>query len=161
MTEAGERRQDGRLVGERGMSRLAAAQEALVAALVAGGPLPEGFDAARVRAAADALLGKRAGEVARAWPRMAAAYGREWRAEFGRWAEGRPPRGSWRDGWDFARDAASGGTLPPVAARELAITEARWAYDGEHDPRPRRLAVRRIPGGLAMVVAGRARIFAR
>lgn len=142
-----------------GRGELAAAQEALVAALVAGGPLPEGFDAVRVDAAAAALLHKRAGEVARAWPWLAAAYGREWRTEFAGWAAGRPTRGSWRDGWDFARDRRASPAGP--AADELAMTEARWAYDGRSEPRPRRLAIRRLRDGVIIVAFGRARVLRR
>lgn len=138
---------------------LAAAQRALVAALVAGGPLPPGFDAERVGAASRALLRKRAGEVARVWPATAAAHGPGWADEFARWASGRPTRGSWRDGWDFAR--AHRDALPPAAARELALTEARWAYDGRDEPRPRRFGLRRIPGGLTMIAFGRARTVMR
>ncbi len=40
--------------------RLAADQAALLAALVAGGPVPAGFDTAGVRAASAALAAKRA-----------------------------------------------------------------------------------------------------
>ncbi|MEU8189675.1 hypothetical protein AB0C00_20620, partial [Micromonospora carbonacea] len=47
---------------------LAARQAELVAALVAGGPLPPGFVPAPVDAARRALLRKRAGDVARHWP---------------------------------------------------------------------------------------------
>ncbi|MBA9006640.1 hypothetical protein [Thermomonospora cellulosilytica] len=137
-----------------GREELAAAQEALVAALVAGGPVPPGFDPALVGAASRALLRKRAGEVARTWPALAASFGPRWAERFARWAEGRPPRGSWRDGWDFAR--AHRDTLDPAATRELALAEARWCYDGTGEPRPRRFALRRIPGaGVAVVVSGR------
>jgi hypothetical protein len=55
--------------------RLAAEQAALVRALVGGGPAPGGFDPERVRATAAALARKRAGEVARAWPGLAAELG--------------------------------------------------------------------------------------
>jgi hypothetical protein len=133
----------------RNRTDLAAAQEALVAALVAGGPLPPGFDPRRVGAAGQALLRKRAGEVAKAWPWLAREAG--WRGEFLRWAAGRPPRGGWRDGWDFARERRD--TLGPAALRELALNEAHWKYDGERAPRPRRVAVRRVPGGVVVVVA--------
>src|SRR5262249_44037118 len=83
-------------------ARLAVQQEGLVAALVAGGDVPDGFDAVRVAAAARALRRKRAGEVARAWPMVAAAYGSGWTATFASWAADCPPRGSWLDGYDFA-----------------------------------------------------------
>ncbi|MEW2358957.1 hypothetical protein [Spirillospora sp. NPDC029432] len=134
---------------------LAAAQEALVRAMTAGGPMPAGFDAAAVRAAAHGILLKRAGEVERAWPGLAASYGTGWRGAFSEWARERPTRGSFRDGWDFARAHRDG--LAPAAARELALAEVRWSYDGTGAPRPRRAAVRRVPGGLAVQVLGRVR----
>ena len=136
---------------------LAAAQEALVRALTAGGPMPAGFDAEAVRAAADGILLKRAGEVAGAWPALAASYGASWQAVFTRWAAGRPTRGSFRDGWDFAREHR--GDLAGGAERELSLAEVRWTYDGESPPRPRRASARRLPGGLAVQFRGRVRTF--
>jgi hypothetical protein len=117
---------------------LAHRQAAVVAALVAGADLPAGFDPVRVQVMRAALLRKRSGEVARAWPMLAAAYGDEWVATFSRWAHGRAPAGSLRDGWDFAR--AAGDTLPAMARPELADREARLVYDGASPPRPRRWA---------------------
>lgn len=141
-------------IGDGDREALAAAQRALVAALVAGGPVPPGFDPGLVGAASRALLRKRAGEVARAWPALAASFGPRWSERFVRWAEGRPPRGSWRDGWDFAR--AHRDALDLAATRELVPAEARWPYDGNGEPRPRRFALRRIPGGgVAVIVFGR------
>ncbi|GAA2353771.1 hypothetical protein [Dactylosporangium salmoneum] len=118
------------------MSDLAARQEALVAALVAGAEVPEGFDVAAVRATRAALRRKRAGEVARAWPFLAASYGDAWPATFAEWAAGRPPQGSLRDGWDFAR--AAGNALPPMAREELDARERAYTYDGASAPVPRR-----------------------
>ncbi|MGC4955421.1 hypothetical protein ACLQ2P_19560 [Actinomadura citrea] len=138
---------------------LAAAQEALVRAMTAGGPLPEGFDAEAVGAAAHGILLKRAGEVARAWPALAASYGASWKAAFAAWAAERPTRGSFRDGWDFAR--GDRGRLAGDAARELALAEVRWSYDGQDPPRPRGAAARRVPGGAAVVFRGRVRVFGR
>jgi hypothetical protein len=83
---------------------LAARQAALVAALVAGGELPAGFDHTRASAARRALLVKRAGEVAKAWPLLAASLGADWPECFIAWAKSRPPRGPRRDGRDFARE---------------------------------------------------------
>ncbi|GAA2393226.1 hypothetical protein Cme02nite_11120 [Catellatospora methionotrophica] len=124
---------------------LARRQEELVRALVAGAAMPAGFDAAAVGATRDALLRKRAEEVARTWPRLAAAAGPgQWARTFSAWAAGRAPQGSLRDGWDFAR------AHPPrdaAAARELALRELLWAYDGETAPRPRRGPAARLHGG--------------
>ncbi|TDD90733.1 hypothetical protein E1293_03235 [Actinomadura darangshiensis] len=138
---------------------LAAAQEALVRAMAAGGPMPVGFDAGAVRAAAHGILLKRAGEVARAWPALGASYGASWKDVFAGWAAERPAQGSFRDGWDFAR--AHRGGLAGDAARELALAETRWSYDGESPPRPRRAALRRVPGGVVVQFQGRMRTFGR
>lgn len=141
-------------------TELAAAQQRLVAALVAGAPLPPGFDAERVAVAGQALLRKRAGEVARAWPGLADAWGADWSAVFIRWADGRAPRGGWQDGFDFARTHRDG--LPDSARVELAVREALWVYAGTRPPRPRRLpAVRRFPGGVAVGILGHVAIWHR
>ncbi|GAA3391056.1 hypothetical protein [Cryptosporangium minutisporangium] len=104
---------------------LAAAQAALVAALVAGGPLPPGFDTGRVDAARRALLRKRAGEVARAWPLLAGSLGAAFTPRFVRWAAGRPPSGSFADGLAFAQHLRDAGELPPLGATELSEREPR------------------------------------
>ncbi|TDC78085.1 hypothetical protein E1285_37905 [Actinomadura sp. 7K507] len=127
--------------------------------MTADGPVPDGFDAGAVRAAARGILLKRAGEVARAWPALAGSYGTSWKAVFAGWAAGRPTRGSFRDGWDFAR--AHRHDLTADAATELALAEVRWAHAGDSPPRPRKAAVRRVPGGAAVHVGGRTRVFRR
>ncbi|WP_433325551.1 hypothetical protein [Spirillospora sp. CA-294931] len=136
---------------------LAAAQEALVLAITSGGPLPPGFDAGGVRAAAGSILRKRAGVVAGAWPALAASFGEGWHRAFAEWAAERPTRGSVRDAWDFAR--AHRDRLDAAATLELALTEARWRYDGTSEPRRRRAAVRRVPRGIAVQILGRTRVF--
>jgi hypothetical protein len=139
---------------------LATRQRELVAALVAGAPVPAGLDHARVAAARRALLGKRAGEVADAWPLLAAALdssapGETFRTLFTRWAGARPPRGALRDGWDFARELASADRLPELAARELAARDVHSRYDGHREPRPRRLpAMRRVADGWLVGLPG-------
>lgn len=115
---------------------LAARQAALIAALVAGGELPAGFDRTRVSATRRALLVKRAGEVAVVWPLLATSFGTEWPARFVTWADGRPPRGPLRDGWDFARALADADELPELAVTELTEREGGW----------RRLGRRRLRG---------------
>jgi hypothetical protein len=120
--------------------RLAEQQLALVEALVAGAPAPPGFDDRLFHAAKSSLLNKRAGEVAHAWPHLAAALGPQWRQRFRAWAAGRPPHGSLCDGFDFARYLAASGNLPPGrAVTELADREGFWRYDGDSPPRRRRL----------------------
>ncbi|MEV0005709.1 hypothetical protein AB0H28_25975 [Micromonospora sp. NPDC050980] len=138
---------------------LAARQAELVAALVAGGPLPPGFAPAPVEAARRALRRKRAAEVARHWPLLAAGLGADWPAVFTDWAHGRPTVGSLRDGWDLARALRDRGTLPPLGADELAGREAASRYDGRAAPRPRRLpAFARAGGAVAVQLAGRVRL---
>ncbi|GIG92955.1 hypothetical protein [Plantactinospora endophytica] len=135
-------------------------QAALVAALVAGAPLPPGFDARLVGVARSALLHKRSGEVARHWPLLAAGHGRHWTAVFAAWAAGRPTSGSIRDGWDLARQLAAEGRLPASGAEELAVREAGWRYDGRTAPRRRRLPTLRRTGNAVVVqVAGRVRMW--
>ncbi|MBO0878132.1 MAG: hypothetical protein J2P19_32565 [Pseudonocardia sp.] len=139
---------------------LAARQATLVAALVAGGPVPPGFEEWRVRAADRALRQKRAGEVANAWPRLATGLGADWSDRFCRWARGRPPKGALADGWDLARELAFLGQLPALARTELAVREVTCRYDGRGRPSRRRgLALRRVPGGVAVGLFGRVRIF--
>jgi len=144
------------------VSSLAEQQAALVAALTSGAPVPPGFDTRLVEVARVALLRKRAGEVARQWPELAAAFGGRWLREWSAWAAERPTQGSLRDGWDLARDLAARGSLPREAAAELASREAAMRYDGRSAPRPRRLpAVRTVAGSVALQTRGRVRILRR
>jgi hypothetical protein len=113
---------------------LASRQADLVAALVSGAPVPPGFDARLVGVARMALLRKRAGDVARQWPMLAASLGSSWTSTFAAWADGRESQGSLRDGWDLARSRAP---LAGPAADELREREASWAYDGVSAPRRR------------------------
>jgi hypothetical protein len=143
-----------------GPKSLAERQAELVAALTSGAPVPPGFDDRLVRAARVALLRKRAGEVARQWPALAAAYGASWPREFARWAARRPTQGSLRDGWDLARDP--GVPLPASAREELAAREVAWRYDGASAPRPRRApALRSAGGSVVFQIAGRVRTVRR
>ncbi|MDY7088912.1 MAG: hypothetical protein SYR96_27885 [Actinomycetota bacterium] len=135
---------------------LAEQQAALIGALTAGKPMPAGIDGVRFEAARVALLRKRAGEVARQWPLLAAGFGERWKREFAEWAATRPTQGSLRDGWDMARELAGRGSLPSVAAVELAEREAAWRYDGSSAPVSRRgPALRSTGGAVALQVAGR------
>jgi hypothetical protein len=116
----------------------------------------------RVEAARVALLRKRAGEVARQWPLLAAGLGGGWARQFGEWAATRPTQGSLRDGWDLARALLARDALPPAAAEELAAREAAWRYDGASAPQPRRApAIRFAAGAVALQFAGRVRILRR
>lgn len=135
--------------GREPRADLAARQAALVAALVSGGPVPEGFDPHRVAAARKALLRKRAGLVARIWPMLATEC--RWPDRFTRWAAGRTPHGALRDGFDFARHLRAQGGLSPAATVELAEYEVLWRYDGRRSPRRRRLPTLRRAGDVWLV----------
>jgi hypothetical protein len=156
---------------------LAHRQAALVAALVRGAAVPDGFDQTRVRVAADALMRKRADEVAAMWPVLRAGLGPQWTNSFAAWAAGRPPAGALRDGWDFARSLRDGwdfarslrdgwdfarslrATLDDSAraavAAELARREVALSYDGLGAPRRRRApALRRTRGAVVVQILG-------
>ena len=135
--------------------RLAAEQAALVRALVDGGPVPGGFDPERVRATSAALARKRAREVARAWPVLAAELGEDFTGRFLAFAAGRPPPargGALADGLAFARDLAGRGRLPGdarveglLAAGHLSASPARLAATLAGPPR-RLVVTVRLPG---------------
>ena len=117
--------------------RLGAEQAALVRALVDGGPVPRGFDPGRVRATSAALARKRAREVARAWPVLAAELGQDFTDRFLADAAGRPPPargGALADGLAFAHALARDGRLPGEARVEAMVAAARLS------PRRTRLA---------------------
>jgi hypothetical protein len=118
-------------------ARLAAQQAALVRALVAGGPVPGGFDPARVRATSAALARKRARAVARAWPGLAAELGGDFTERFLADAARRPPPtrgGALADGLAFADALAREGRLPGSAGVERLAARAHLST------RPVRLA---------------------
>lgn len=106
---------------------LAARQAALVRALVAGEPVPPGFDVCAVRAAADAVLRKRAREVAARYPGLEHAAGPDFTARYVAWARTRPKRGTAADARGFARDAGIrwGGRGPGWVARLTEILRRR------------------------------------
>jgi hypothetical protein len=70
--------------------QLAKAQAELVRALVAHGPVPAGFDEARVRVAARSLVNKRRQALARAWPKLVEVVGETFAARFTSYAEAQP-----------------------------------------------------------------------
>ncbi len=119
------------------MSGLGARQEALVLALTAGGPVPDGFDPVRMAVTRRALLRKRAGLAALRWPVLRASHGERWNAVFAAHHDGRPSRGALADGFDVARALAADGALTSGALAELADHEALWHYDGSGEPRRR------------------------
>jgi hypothetical protein len=83
--------------------RLALGQAALLSALVAGTPVPEGFDRARLGVQARALAGKRADVVAKVAPELPEILADGYRPAFLAYAQGHPMTGGYRrDALDFA-----------------------------------------------------------
>ncbi|PXX65493.1 hypothetical protein DFR70_104557 [Nocardia tenerifensis] len=107
----------------QGAERLSERQAALVAALVAGGPLPDGFEAGAVAAAARALLRKRADEVARRYPLLAHACGADFTARFVAWAAERPKTSTATDATAFAEY-----TGIPGGPSGLGPRRSRWLF---------------------------------
>ncbi|MEI7032724.1 DUF692 family multinuclear iron-containing protein [Streptomyces pratensis] len=141
------RPEDARPEGAR--ERLAVAQGGLLAALVAGGPAPEGFDPWRLRVQSRALAAKRADVVARVAPELPDILGDGYRAAFLAYADGRPmPGGHRRDALDFAAHLlATGGPANPGARRRLA----HWWRD-RAAARPPRRATRLVRAARALLV---------
>ncbi|OEJ34260.1 endonuclease [Streptomyces subrutilus] len=86
-------------------TRVGLGQAALLSALVAGTPVPEGFDRQRIRVQSRALAAKRADVVARLAPELPGILGgrRPYRTAFLAYAKGRPMTDGYRrDALDFA-----------------------------------------------------------
>ncbi len=84
---------------------LADRQVALVRALVAGGPAPDGFDPDILAVTTNAVLRKRAREVAQRFPRLVRDCGPEFTTRYITWAHARPKIGTEADAVAFARDS--------------------------------------------------------
>ncbi|MBW5425789.1 DUF692 family protein [Streptomyces sp. BG9H] len=83
--------------------RTALAQAALLSALVAGTPVPEGFDRVRLKVQSQALAAKRADVVAKVAPELPGILGAAYRADFLAYAQSRPMTGGYRlDALGFA-----------------------------------------------------------
>ncbi|MET8078016.1 DUF692 domain-containing protein [Streptomyces sp. NPDC005303] len=121
--------------------RLALAQTALLSALVAGTPVPEGFDRVRLGVQARALAGKRADVVAKVAPELPVILGAGYRPAFLAYAQAAPMTDGYRrDALDFAEHLLlfekSGDTR---ARREL---REWWLERSGPAPRSRRPGVR-------------------
>ncbi|MEV5596613.1 DUF692 domain-containing protein [Streptomyces sp. NPDC052496] len=100
--------------------RLAVAQAALLSALVAGTPAPEGFDRRRLLVQSRALAAKRAAVVAKVAPELPAILGADYRPGFLGYARHRPLRHGYRqDAMDFAVHLLAEGRPADPDARRL------------------------------------------
>ncbi|MEV5311248.1 MULTISPECIES: DUF692 domain-containing protein [unclassified Streptomyces] len=132
--------------------RLGLAQAALLSALVAGTPAPEGFDRARLRVQTRALAGKRAGVVAKVAPELPDLLGDAYRTEFLAYAHRRPMTGGYRrDALDFAEHLLDSGRLQARVRREM---RAWWRERSGPAPRSARPAAR-LARGARRVLLGR------
>lgn len=125
----------------RARQRLALAQAALLSALVAGTPVPEGFDRVRTRVQARALAAKRADVVAKVAAELPELLGDGYRAAFLGYAQGRPMTGGYRrDALDFAEHLLLTGD--PRDARTRHLLREWWLERSGPAPRSRRPAAR-------------------
>ncbi|MCL7375788.1 DUF692 domain-containing protein [Streptomyces sp. 35G-GA-8] len=98
--------------------RLALSQTALLSSLVAGTPVPEGFDPRRLRVQSHALAAKRAGVVAKVAPDLPEILGKGFRPAFLAYAAHTPMRAGYRrDALDFAESLLIEGRPEDSAAR--------------------------------------------
>ncbi|MFF0561105.1 DUF692 family multinuclear iron-containing protein [Streptomyces sp. NPDC004266] len=107
--------------------RLAVTQASLLSALVAGTPVPEGFDTRRIGVQSRALAAKRAGVVAKVAPELPEILGKDFRSAFLAYARSRPMTGGYRrDALDFVEHLLLAGRPEDPAARRR-LTE--WWQD--------------------------------
>ncbi|MFE3636823.1 DUF692 domain-containing protein [Streptomyces sp. NPDC059168] len=121
--------------------RLGVAQTAVLSSLVAGTPVPEGFDRVRMGVQGRALAAKRADVVARVAPELPVILGDGYRRAFLDYARSLPMSGGYRrDALDFAGHLLKlGHPRDPRARREL---REWWLHRSGPAPRPRGLAAR-------------------
>ncbi|MFJ9539909.1 DUF692 domain-containing protein [Streptomyces sp. NPDC101225] len=119
--------------------RLALAQTALLSALVAGTPVPEGFDRVRLGVQARALARKRADVVAKVAPELPEILGGSYRSAFLAYAHGHPMTGGYRrDALDFAGHLLLDGQ--PEDGRARRQLRGWWLERSGPGPRSQRVA---------------------
>ncbi|MEU9350953.1 DUF692 domain-containing protein [Streptomyces griseoloalbus] len=120
--------------GAESRQRLALAQTAVLSALVAGTPVPDGFDRVRMGVQARALAAKRADVVAKVAPELPVILGEEYRAAFLAYAQVWPMAGGYRlDALDFVEQVLLDGRPEDARARR----ELREWWLDRSGPRPR------------------------
>jgi hypothetical protein len=113
--------------------RLALAQTALLSSLVAGTPVPQGFDPARVRVQSRALAAKRADVTVKVAPELPQILGERYRPAFLAYALANPlPGGARLDAMAFAQGLLVGGELTEPQRDDLV----RWVRE-RSGPGPR------------------------
>ncbi|MFJ5211052.1 MULTISPECIES: multinuclear nonheme iron-dependent oxidase [Streptomyces] len=121
--------------------RLALEQTALLSALVAGTPAPEGFDRVRLGVQARALAAKRADVVAKVAPELPVILGEGYRPAFLAYAQRHPMTGGYRrDALEFAEGLLAEGRPADAGAR--AELREWWQERSGPKPRSRRPGVR-------------------
>ncbi|MGW2560489.1 DUF692 domain-containing protein [Streptomyces sp. NPDC001514] len=135
--------------GAHARERLGLTQAALLSALVAGTPAPEGFDSRRLRVQSRALAAKRADVVAKVAPELPEILGDGYRTAFLAYARTRPMRDGYRrDALDFAEQLLIAGSPDdPVARRRLT----HWWQD-RAGARPPRRSTRLVRAARAALV---------
>ncbi|MFF3257607.1 DUF692 domain-containing protein [Streptomyces sp. NPDC002932] len=119
--------------------RVAVAQASLLSALVAGAPVPEGFDHQRLGVQSRALAAKRADVVAKVAPELPEILGPDYRDAFLAYARTRPMSAGYRrDALDFAEQLLVAGRPADNAARRRLTY---WWQD-RAAPRPPRRTTR-------------------
>lgn len=108
------------------MSDLVQRQLDLVRALVAGGPVPDGFDASALDVAAAALLRKRAGAARHHIPVEAATLGDRFGPLFTGWATHRPKADSRDEAHEFVEHMVSIGELDRPGPTRRRRPTAAW-----------------------------------
>ncbi|MFE0732739.1 DUF692 family multinuclear iron-containing protein [Streptomyces antibioticus] len=122
--------------GDAARQRLGLAQAALLSALVAGTPAPEGFDRVRLGVQARSLAAKRADVVAKVAPELPGILGTGYRPAFVAYAQGHPMRGGYRqDALDFAEHVLLGGN--PAGGRSRRELRRWWLDRSGPAPRSR------------------------
>lgn len=105
----------------RARQRVGVAEAALLSALVAGTPAPEGFDVRRLGVQSRALAAKRADVVAKVAPELPEILGADYRPAFLAYARARPMTDGYRhDALDFVEELLiTGRPADPAARRRL------------------------------------------